>query len=104
MPIDYKNYPDNWKTEIRPATLKRAGNKCENCGAENYGLHPETRAYVVLTIAHYDHNIKNNRYSKTNKNAKSNNLFAWCQLCHNRHDVEHRKQSKVQRKRKLMES
>ena len=35
MPIDYKNYPANWKTEIRPAILKRAGNCCETCKAPN---------------------------------------------------------------------
>lgn len=46
MPIDYKQYPANWKTEIRPAVMQRAGevregNKitteaaCEECGAKN---------------------------------------------------------------------
>lgn len=35
MPIDYKKYPPNWKSEIRPRILARAGNKCELCGAEN---------------------------------------------------------------------
>lgn len=33
MPCDYKNYPANWKTEIRPAILNRAGNCCETCKA-----------------------------------------------------------------------
>jgi len=33
MPCNYKNYPPNWKTEIRPRILARAGNKCELCGA-----------------------------------------------------------------------
>ena len=35
MPIDYSRYPPNWKTEIVPAILKRANNKCEFCGVEN---------------------------------------------------------------------
>lgn len=38
MPIKPENkdrYPANWKTEIRPAILKRAGNKCEWCGKPN---------------------------------------------------------------------
>ncbi len=35
MPIDYKNYPPNWKTEIVPRILERAENKCECCGVEN---------------------------------------------------------------------
>jgi hypothetical protein len=36
MPIDYKNYPANWKTEIRPAVLERAANCCEICKVPNY--------------------------------------------------------------------
>lgn len=35
MPIDYSRYPANWKSEIVPRILKRAGNCCENCGVEN---------------------------------------------------------------------
>lgn len=35
MPIDYKKYPPNWKTEIRPRILARAKNKCECCGVHN---------------------------------------------------------------------
>jgi hypothetical protein len=35
MPIDYKRYPKNWKTEIVPAVLKRAECKCERCGLYN---------------------------------------------------------------------
>lgn len=34
MPIDYKQYPSNWK-EIRQRILARAGNKCETCGVPN---------------------------------------------------------------------
>ena len=39
MPINYKNYPKNWKTEIRPAILKRANNCCEFCKAKNNELY-----------------------------------------------------------------
>lgn len=48
MPCDYKKYPSNWKTEIRPAILYRAGQRidpdtgliverarCEQCNARN---------------------------------------------------------------------
>ena len=35
MPIDYKKYPSNWKTEIVPSILKRAKNRCEKCNARN---------------------------------------------------------------------
>ena len=35
MPIDYSKYPPNWKTEIVPRILNRAGNCCERCGVAN---------------------------------------------------------------------
>lgn len=35
MPIDYSKYPPNWKSEIRPRIIERAGNKCEICGVPN---------------------------------------------------------------------
>lgn len=35
MPIDYSRYPSNWKTEIVPFVINRAGNKCEECGIGN---------------------------------------------------------------------
>ena len=30
MPIDYKKYPKNWLSEIRPRIMQRANNCCEN--------------------------------------------------------------------------
>lgn len=36
MPINYKNYPDNWRKEIRPAILLRANYQCEFCGVGKY--------------------------------------------------------------------
>lgn len=36
MPIDYSKYPPNWRTEIVPRILERAGNKCEWCDLDNY--------------------------------------------------------------------
>ncbi|GAB4486716.1 MAG: hypothetical protein OHK0019_00860 [Saprospiraceae bacterium] len=44
MPCDYKKYPPNWKTEIRPRILERAGHACELCGAKNgsYGYRGKT--------------------------------------------------------------
>lgn len=106
MPIDYKKYPKNWKTEIRPAILKRADNKCEICGVENnaigwrgndgefnyseqyirvkklgYGYVQHTGYLkIVLTIAHLDHDITNNSYE---------NLKALCQKCHLNYDKHH---------------
>ena len=122
MPIDYKKYPKNWKSEIRPAILERAQHKCEFCNIPNYeyvfrgklqcgrevyqkndasiydasnsdyiennyfaeitATGKQTAIKVILTIAHLNHDIKDNDYS---------NLRALCQRCHNRHDVEYRK-------------
>lgn len=64
MPIKPENrarYPRNWKAEIRPQILERAGHRCEGspsypeCRAENYQAHPATGSKVILTIAHLDH-------------------------------------------------
>lgn len=35
MPIPYKNYPKNWKTEIRPAVLERDNHCCKFCKVPN---------------------------------------------------------------------
>ena len=84
MPCDYSQYPVNWKSKIRPAILDRAGHRCEGspkypeCRAENYQPHPVTGSKVVLTIAHINHDIADNR---------PENLRAWCQRCHLTHDA-----------------
>jgi hypothetical protein len=89
MPIKPENrarYPKNWKTEIRPAILQRAQNKCEGspkfpeCRAENHLPHPVTGSKVVLTIAHLDH---------IPENCEPENLRAWCQRCHLVYDAKH---------------
>lgn len=118
MPCNYKDYPPNWKTEIRPAILERDGHKCKFCGVQDravgyrdasdnwHNIEPtmqgETDALdawergfksvrIILTIAHLDNNLKNNDYS---------NLAALCQRCHNRHDREHRKGNAAETRRK----
>ena len=90
-------YPKNWTSEIRPAILKRAKNRCEgspnypNCKAENHQPHPVTKSIVVLTIAHLDH---------TPENCQPDNLRAWCQLCHLTYDAP-RKAKDQRRKTEL---
>lgn len=115
MPIDYKKYPPNWKSEIRPAILKRCGNKCFFCGVENNRLihrkengnweywpeGMESEAWsldglkstkIVLTIMHLDHDITNNDF---------NNLAAGCQKCHLNYDKEyHKKNARETRNKK----
>lgn len=76
MPIDYKQYHPKWSL-IRRLILKRADNRCEWCGIENYSPHPLNSYKIVLTIAHIDHDKSNNRFD---------NLAALCQACHLNHD------------------
>ena len=80
-------YPKDWK-EIRRRILDRAHDRCEVCGVENHTWRPSLSptgpsdaVWVVLTIAHLDHDPTNNDPS---------NLRALCQRCHNRHDARHR--------------
>ena len=101
MPIDYRLYPADWPA-IRARILLRAGNRCEGCGLPNGalgvrlpdGAFVETPDHaagtwvggrkvmrVVLTVAHLNHDTADNR---------DENLRAWCQQCHNRHDAKMR--------------
>lgn len=127
MPIDYRKYDPAWKTEIRPAVLKRAYHCCESCGIDNYAVVSWDKEYegwerargnmhadaagngeftyqearfmadhwneieddkkwivIVLTIAHLNHDVKDNRME---------NLSALCQRCHNKYDRNYRKQN-----------
>lgn len=113
MPIDYRNYPSNWK-EIRAGILDRAGHKCETCGVENHAIGYRDWAgcfveygasaligaagvptggrkifRIVLTVAHLDHDVTNN---------EPGNLRALCQQCHNRHDAPERARKRKERK------
>lgn len=103
MPIKPENrarYPADWK-QIRQEVLERAGHKCEQCGVPNHwlrnrrtgeitddGMQAETWeladgdkvTYIVLTVAHLDHQPEN---------CDLSNLRAWCQKCHLAYDHEH---------------
>lgn len=93
MPIDYSKYHKKW-TLIRRLILKRADNRCEMCNVSNYAIgwrnntgrfhvdqgHTPNGAKIIkiiLTIAHLDHDKRNNRFD---------NLKALCQRCHLNHD------------------
>lgn len=82
MPVDYSKYPADWKAISKRIRFERAANRCEVCGAENYKPHPETGSKVILTVAHLNHDVNDNR---------DENLKAMCQRCHNRYDAEHRR-------------
>jgi hypothetical protein len=120
MPINYKDYPRNWK-EIRNRILDRAGHKCEHCGVPNYLFvwrdkkgqwHPMPEGHeadamvldgfkftkIVLTIAHLDHD-------KHNHEVSDDRLKALCQKCHLGYDlprhIENRKYGRNFRKDQL---
>lgn len=86
MPIDYAKYPPFWKKLSEHIRFVRADNICEgspkypDCKAKNGNPHPITGSKVVLTVAHLDHDISNNRFS---------NLKAMCQRCHLTYDAIH---------------
>lgn len=123
MPVDYKQYPKNWFTEIRPRILERENNRCKFCGVKNYsvGFYQEgyfnviqkydsykearrfrnqwnsenTLQYIikVLTIMHIDQDITNNQ---------DQNLAVACQRCHLRHDGKYRMANKLRRTGQLI--
>lgn len=118
MPIDYNKYPQNWKSEIVPRILERAGNKCEKCGLENkrqvysvklYLRSNENGRYGYKTIWFRDNRdaekikhlttgkIKNVKviltiahldHDETNFNVKDDRLMAMCQWCHLNYDAK----------------
>ena len=101
MPCNYAEYPPDWE-ERRARILKRAGNKCETCGVPNHeiinrpvyedgDLVDMKSVYIILTIAHLDHDHEN-------WDVKDERLKALCQQCHNRYDGPHRA---AQRKKKI---
>lgn len=52
LPIDYSRYPPNWKKEIVPAVITRAGNCCEKCGSQNKSMQWRGRKIVEITSVH----------------------------------------------------
>lgn len=106
MPIKDKSvYPKNWK-QISNEIKARAKNQCE-CEGEcklHHGRrcierHGEKAHYangkIVLTVAHLNHNPKDNRRK---------NLKAMCQRCHLRYDSKHNQQNarKTRREKKAI--
>jgi hypothetical protein len=117
MPINYSEYPDNWKTEIRPFVLKRANNCCEGCGVENYSIIKREKNGLFRVICKEEHDmilskVKYSGYTmsgaikklgftkivltiahldhdKFNKDVNLDRLRAWCQKCHLGYDMKH---------------
>lgn len=116
MPIDYSEYPANWKTEIRPAVLARANHKCEDCGIANHAVikrfkggyvTPGTQEWDMInsSIRYGGHSlatalkkhgftrivltIAHLDHDKSNENVKLERLKALCQKCHLGYDMQH---------------
>jgi len=122
MPINYKEYPDNWKTEIRPAILKRANNCCEECGISNHSIiiRLPRNQWRYINSVEYDmirSKIVNSLYSKKgaikklgfteivltiahmdhdklNHDVNLDRLKALCQKCHLKYDINHHTQNR----------
>jgi hypothetical protein len=112
MPIDYKRYPPNWKSEIVPSVLERAGNCCENCGRQNYSSVYSAKVNgksvwvntiqevfdlqipTVLAELYIQKQVKvvltvaHLDHDETNWDVSIDRLRAWCQLCHLRYDAK----------------
>jgi len=105
MPMNIKDYPENWKEISKDIRFGRAESMCECageceshddpwCGAFHGDSHPITGSKVVLTVAHLDHDTKNNDYR---------NLKAMCQRCHLNYDKDHHalNAAKTRRKKRI---
>lgn len=55
MPIDYSEYPPNWKTEIRPRIIARAKNCCEDCGVKNHSVGYRKNGLFIPTAGNATH-------------------------------------------------
>lgn len=114
MPIDYKKYPPNWKTEILPAIAKRSGMECEFCGIKNgqsiysvkFWMKNEKGRYVLRSIwfSSFGDAIREASgkpirkirvvltvahldHDETNHDVSLERLKHLCQCCHLRYDA-----------------
>lgn len=117
MPIDYKRYPANWKSEIVPRILSRANGCCEKCGLQNgekltsVGLRlsengkTKVRRFWVrdpsdlirmepFIVAGSTKQVRviltvaHLDHDEENKDIDDERLRAWCQHCHLSYDAE----------------
>lgn len=117
MPIRPENlarYPANWASELRPAILKRAHDRCERCKAKNGEvICREMSGKTYMGYDGYVFDAENGdflgrarvtdyaagRYvtvvltvahlDHQPENCDPANLRAWCQRCHLRYDAAH---------------
>ena len=118
MPIDYKKYPKNWLSEIRPRIMKRANNTCEFYGCNFRHLEEvwavkrngktqgwfrdfneadkQPKSFEMKKGKVIDNpkkvkvilTIAHLDHDETNQDVKDERLKAACQLCHLRYDAK----------------
>ncbi|HRI24373.1 MAG TPA: hypothetical protein PLZ45_06830 [Ferruginibacter sp.] len=115
MPIDYKRYPPNWKTEIVPSVRNRSGGCCENCGLKNGQIVFSVKMWIkdidrykIRSIWFSDEHdaireagspllVKSVRvvltvahldHDEENHDVSIDRLKDLCQICHLRYDAE----------------
>ena len=81
MPIDYKKYPSNWKTEIVPQVKARDNNCCAFCGVKNYSVGYRNGSKFIPTAGNEWHNKAGNgelTYKEARELAKHcNEALCW---------------------------
>ena len=86
MPVDWKDYPENWK-QIANEKKESVGWRCEVCGkqcrkpGEPFDTHTRT-----LTVAHLNH---------TPMDCRPENLKAMCAPCHLKYDADHHRETRT---------
>ena len=124
MPIDYKLYPEDWKTRIRPSILERENHCCKFCNVPNGEIverfvdgnsQPCYRHQCSVYLADDGSFVRNctekQIVSKCVKivltiahldhditNNDFNNLAALCQRCHLRYDAKQHAQTRKKNK------
>lgn len=106
MPVNWKNYPDDWK-HISKRVKDKADWTCEACGKpcrkskesweslearlNNYWLtiFKGGKNRFTLTTAHLNHDTKDNR---------SENLKAFCSVCHLKYDAAYHASNRKKKK------
>ena len=118
MPINYKRYPKNWLSEIRPRIMQRANNTCEQDGCDfrhmeevwavkrNGKTQGWFREFEDADKMPKSGEMKNGKiipnpkkvkviltiahldHDETNENISDDRLKAMCQLCHLRYDAK----------------
>ena len=79
MPIDYKKYPSNWKTEIVPQVKARDNNCCAFCGVKNYSVGYRQGLKFIPTAGNEWHDKAGNgelSYKEARELVKHCNEFA----------------------------